>query len=57
MPESRLDTSLFKLPEGKDVEVVLVRLDDGTIVARTADELPPPERKEAPAPATSSERR
>lgn len=49
MSESRLDTSSFRLPEGKDLEVVLVRLDDGRIVARTADELPEPERKETPA--------
>ena len=48
MSESRLDTSLFRLPEGRDLEVVLVRLDDGRIVARTAEELPPPERKETP---------
>lgn len=34
---------LFKLdfPQVKDVEVVLVRLADGTIVARTKDELEP----------------
>jgi len=48
LSESRLDTSLFRLPEGRDLEVVLVRLDDGRIVARTAEELPPPERKETP---------
>jgi hypothetical protein len=49
LSESRLDTSLFRLPDGVDVEVVLVRLEDGRIVARTAEELPPPERKETPA--------
>lgn len=54
MSESRLDTSLFRLPDGLDVEVVLLRLEDGRIVARTADELPPPERKETPAPAPGS---
>lgn len=51
MSESRLDTSLFRLPEGKDLEVVLIRLEDGRIVARTAEELPPPERKETPSAA------
>ena len=29
----------FKLPEIEDVEVYLVRLEDGRIVARTRDEL------------------
>ena len=31
--------SSIRLPEREDVEVVLVRLDDGTIVARTRAEL------------------
>ena len=31
--------SSIRLPEQEDVEVVLVRLDDGTIVARTRQEL------------------
>ena len=29
----------FQLPETKDIEVFLVRLEDGTIVARTKEEL------------------
>lgn len=29
----------FRVPEVRDVEVYLVRLPDGTIIARTADEL------------------
>jgi len=29
----------FNLPEAKEVEVVLVKLEDGTIVARTVEEL------------------
>lgn len=36
MPER---VSSIRLPEREDVEVVLVRLDDGTIVARTREEL------------------
>ncbi len=36
MPEQ---VSSIRLPEREDVEVVLVRLDDGTIVARTRAEL------------------
>jgi hypothetical protein len=29
----------FNLPEAKEVEVVLIKLEDGTIVARTVEEL------------------
>lgn len=29
----------FRLPEGRAVEVVFVRLDDGRLVARTVEEL------------------
>jgi hypothetical protein len=29
----------FKVPEIEDVEVYLIRLEDGTVVARTAEEL------------------
>jgi len=29
----------FRVPEVEDIEVVLIRLEDGTIVARTAEEL------------------
>ncbi len=29
----------FRVPEVEDIEVVLIRLEDGTIVARTAAEL------------------
>lgn len=47
--ESKLDESSFRLPDGEDVEVVIVRLEDGRIVARTKDEL---ELLERP-PATS----
>lgn len=36
---SKLSESSFRLPEGEDVEVVFLRLDDGRIVARTKDEL------------------
>jgi len=38
----------LRLPEIEDVEVFLVRLDDGTIVARTADELAREGKEEAP---------
>lgn len=48
--ESKLDESSFRLPDGEDVEVVIVRLEDGRIVARTKDEL---ELLERP-PATST---
>lgn len=46
--ESKLEESSFRLPDGKDVEVVIVRLEDGRIIARTKDELELLER----APAT-----
>ena len=36
-PESAL--LAFKVPEIEDVEVFLVRLEDGTVVARTREEL------------------
>ncbi len=29
----------FRLPEAKEIEVVLIRLPDGTVVARTKDEV------------------
>ncbi|GAH67492.1 unnamed protein product [marine sediment metagenome] len=29
----------FRVPEVEDIEVVLIRLEDGTVVARTAEEL------------------
>jgi len=51
---SRVDTSSFRLPEGREVEVALVRLEDGRIVARTREELEILERA-APSPATSPE--
>ena len=35
----QLKTSRLLLPTGASVEVVVVRLDDGRIIARTADEL------------------
>ena len=44
---SKLEESSFRLPEGKDVEVVIVRLDDGRIIARTKEELELLERPEA----------
>lgn len=47
---SKLDESSFQLPEGRDVEVVILRLDDGRIVARTKEELELLERPEAPEP-------
>lgn len=37
--ESKLDGLSFRLPNAEEIEVVLVRLDDGRIVARTKDEL------------------
>lgn len=37
MPKS--STFTLKIPKGERVEVHLVRLADGTLVARTADEL------------------
>lgn len=43
---SKLDTSSFVLPDGEDVEVALIRLGDGRIVARTAAELELLERLE-----------
>lgn len=42
MAESRSAVSsgsLLRLPDGKEVEVVLVELEDGQLVARTPDEL------------------
>lgn len=36
---SKIEESSFQLPDGEEVEVVLVRLDDGRIVARTPNEL------------------
>jgi len=55
---SRLTTSLFRLPDGKEVEVALVRLEDGRIVARTKDELEVLERaKEKPATSPAGERK
>jgi len=33
------DLLKFRVPEVEDIEVVLIRLEDGTIVARTAAEL------------------
>lgn len=37
----------FRLPEAKEVEIVLIRLADGTIVARARHEVEPPPPKEA----------
>lgn len=34
-----LSTSLLKTPAGREVEVVLLRLPDGRLVARTAEEV------------------
>lgn len=45
--ESKLEESSFRLPDGKDVEVVIVRLEDGRIIARTKDELELLERSPA----------
>ena len=36
----------FKVPEIEEVEVVFIRLEDGTIVARTKEELEKAEGKE-----------
>ena len=44
---SKRDEFSFRLPQGKEVEVVLVELDDGRIVARTRDEVEQMERDEA----------
>ena len=38
---SRIGTSLFPLPNGKEVEVIFVELPDGRIVPRTREELEP----------------
>lgn len=37
LPENEL--LKFKVPEVEEIEVVLVRLEDGTVVARTREEL------------------
>ena len=44
---SKLEESSFRLPDGKDVEVAIVRLEDGRIIARTKEELELLERPEA----------
>lgn len=44
--ESKLDGLSFRLPAAEEVEVVIVRLDDGRIVARTKEELELLERPE-----------
>lgn len=51
---SKLDGLSFRLPDGEDVEVAIVRLDDGRIVARTKEELELLERPE-PAPEAPAE--
>jgi len=48
--ESKLDGLSFRLPDAEEVEVVIVRLDDGRIVARTKDELELLERPPATDP-------
>lgn len=49
--ESKLEESSFRLPSGEDVEVVILRGEDGRIIARTKDELELLERPPAtPAP-------
>jgi hypothetical protein len=35
-----------KLPDGREVEVVLIETQDGKLIARTRDELPPAQRFE-----------
>ena len=50
---SPLEKSSFRLPSGEDIEVVLVRLDDGRIVARTPEELELLERDDQAAPAAT----
>lgn len=40
--------SSLRLPQRQDVEIVLIRLDDGTIVARAAHELRPGEKVPVP---------
>lgn len=39
MPEQEKPLLQFKIPEYQDVEIYLVRLKDGTVVARTKEEL------------------
>lgn len=39
LPEPGSELLRFQVPEIEDVEVYLVRLEDGTVVARTAAEL------------------
>jgi len=46
---SRTNTRLVPLPEGKEVEIVLVKLADGRLVGRTREELEA--APSAPAPA------
>ncbi len=53
--ESKLEESSFRLPSGEDVEVVILRGEDGRIIARTKDELELLERPPAtPAPPDES---
>lgn len=43
-------TSSFQLPAGETVEVIMVRLPNGRLVARTPDELVPRPTPPAPTP-------
>ena len=52
---SPLDESSFRLPSGEEVEISIIRLEDGRIVARTKEELELLERDDptSTAPASS----
>jgi hypothetical protein len=47
---SLIKTSLLPLPEGQQVEVVIVKLADGRLVGRTREELEPAAGEPRPAP-------
>ena len=45
---SPLDESSFRLPSGEEVEIAILRLEDGRIIARRKEELELLEREEPP---------
>lgn len=57
MSTSPIDTLRFRLPEGRELEVVVIRLADGRLVVREASELEAPKRPEGPATSPASPRR
>ena len=52
MPQSPLPATSVKLPDGREVDVYLVELEDGRLVARTREELELVARPPAPEPTT-----